>query len=129
MYDALGIGSGERNNQVQDAKVMYEEVEKKIKSSNSKIKRYGDGHSLGGHLIVTLGLITKNFVNIRGLNDAPVNVKQLQRLDRKFANYVEQQTGKRNGVSSKKLVVLANTYYKKQKATISHTGYRKQLCR
>ncbi len=121
VYDALGIGSGERNNQVQDAKVMYEEVEKKIKSSNSKIKRYGDGHSLGGHLIVTLGLITKNFVNIRGLNDAPVNVKQLQRLDRKFANYVEQQTGKRNGVSSKKLVVLANSYYKKQKATISHT--------
>ena len=36
VYDALGIGSGERNNQVQDAKVMYEEVEKKLKAQIQK---------------------------------------------------------------------------------------------
>lgn len=46
---------------------MYEKVEGNIKSSGTKVERYGDGHSLGGHLIVTLGLITKNFKDVRGM--------------------------------------------------------------
>lgn len=121
VYDALGVGAGKQNSQIEDAMAMYEEVEKNFTDSSVKIKRYGDGHSLGGHLIVTLSLITKNFVNTRGLNDAPVNLEQLKELDSDFENYVQVKTGKNEGISSKKLTELANTYYKKQKATISHT--------
>lgn len=120
IYDALGIGAGKNNEQINDAEKMYEQVETKIKASNGKVTRYGDGHSLGGHLIVTLGLIKKNFKDIRALNDAPVNLKQLERLDPKFALYVSRREHDKN-VSPEKLVNLANTYYKKQKATISHT--------
>ncbi|WP_341604395.1 DUF6792 domain-containing protein [Shouchella clausii] len=50
-----------------------EEVETNINTNG--IKRYGDGHSLGGHLIVSVALIEKNFDDVRGLNDAPVNLK------------------------------------------------------
>ncbi|MGA6841432.1 DUF6792 domain-containing protein [Priestia megaterium] len=121
VYDALGIGAGEDQAQISDATKMYQKVEGNIKSSGTKVERYGDGHSLGGHLIVTLGLITKNFKDIRGMNDAPVNVKQLIRLDSDFSDYVRQKYGKSDGVSSKKLIEIANVYYKKQKATISHT--------
>lgn len=120
IYDALGIGAGKNNEQINDAEKMYEQVETKIKAPNGKVTRYGDGHSLGGHLIVTLGLIKKNFKDIRALNDAPVNLKQLERLDPKFALYVSRREHDKN-VSPEKLVNLANTYYKKQKATISHT--------
>ncbi|MCM2974503.1 hypothetical protein M3592_03530 [Priestia aryabhattai] len=121
VYDALGIGAGKSTQQINDAKKMYQQVETKIKSSDEKLKRYGDGHSLGGHLIVTLSLITKSFKDIRALNDAPVNLKQLEALDKEFELYVFHQTGKKDGISSKKLTELANTYYEKQKATISHT--------
>jgi len=121
VYDALGVGAGKQNSQIEDAMAMYEEVEKNFTDSSVKIKRYGDGHSLGGHLIVTLSLITKNFANTRGLNDAPVNLEQLKELDSDFENYVQVKTGKNERISSKKLTELANTYYKKQKATISHT--------
>ncbi|GAB1796084.1 DUF6792 domain-containing protein [Priestia megaterium] len=126
VYDGLGIGAGSNDNQIEDAQEMYNKVEKHInkkqnKNLNVKIQHYGDGHSLGGNLIVTLGLITKNFTNIRGLNDAPVNIKQLKRVDKQFSNYITQIKGKTEDISTKELLKLANTYYEKQKATISHT--------
>jgi hypothetical protein len=121
VYDGLGIGSGKKDTQLEDALNMYDKVEKKIKKSDIEIKRYGDGHSLGGHLIVTLGLLKKNFVSIRGLNDAPANVKQLLRVDNDFQNYVQTEKGKIKNISSSDLVQLANSYYQEQKAIISHT--------
>ncbi|WP_310883668.1 DUF6792 domain-containing protein [Priestia megaterium] len=126
VYDGLGIGAGSNDNQIEDAQEMYNKVEKHInkkqnKNLNVKIQHYGDGHSLGGNLIVTLGLITKDFTNIRGLNDAPVNIKQLKRVDKQFSNYITQIKGKTEDISTKELLKLANTYYEKQKATISHT--------
>ena len=121
VYDALGIGAGKKNNQIQDAKEMYDRIEKKIEKSDLKVDRYGDGHSLGGNLIVTLGLITKNFKDIRGLNDAPVNVKQLMKIDAQFGKYVFAKSGGIKDIPPKDVVNLANVYYKKQKATISHT--------
>ncbi|WP_407728308.1 DUF6792 domain-containing protein [Priestia megaterium] len=121
VYDALGVGAGKNNAQINDAVKMYKKVEANLKGSNVKVKRYGDGHSLGGHLIVTLSLITKNFTGVRGLNDAPVNVKQLVELDQTFARYVEHQVGRENKISAKRLTELANIYYERQKAAISHT--------
>lgn len=121
VYDALGIGAGKSNKQINDALEMYNEVEKKVEGSDIEIKRYGDGHSLGGHLIVTLGLLTKNFVNIRGLNDAPVNVKQLKDLDKDFLEYINRKRGASRRLSSNDLISLANTYYEKEAKRISHT--------
>ncbi|MED4153928.1 DUF6792 domain-containing protein [Priestia aryabhattai] len=121
VYDALGIGAGKDQEQIRDATKMYEKVEGYIKSSSTKIERYGDGHSLGGHLIVTLGLITKDFKDIRGMNDAPVNVNQLIKIDSDFSDYTRRKYGNIDSISSKKLIEIANIYYKKQKAKISHT--------
>ncbi|PGK31122.1 hypothetical protein CN902_09070 [Priestia megaterium] len=125
IYDALGIGAGKKDNQLRDASIMYDKVEKKIKTQNKnndiKLVRYGDGHSLGGSLIVSIGLIKKTFTNIRGLNDAPVNIKQIVRNDTSFRTYLSRTEGRIDKIPEKKIIEIANTYYKKQKATISHT--------
>lgn len=125
IYDALGIGAGKKDNQLRDASIMYDKVEKKIKTQNKnndiKLVRYGDGHSLGGSLIVSIGLIKKTFTNIRGLNDAPVNIKQIVRNDTSFRTYLSRTEGRIDKIPEKKIIEIANTYYKKQKATITHT--------
>ncbi|MEW4280606.1 DUF6792 domain-containing protein [Priestia megaterium] len=125
VYDALGIGVGKQNTQIDDAQEMYDVVEtninRQVKGSSLKVERYGDGHSLGGNLISTLALLKKNFVDVRGLNDAPVNVKQLLEKDPGFSRYATEKIGETRNISTEKIVSLANVYYKKQKATISHT--------
>lgn len=125
VYDALGIGVGKQNTQIDDAQEMYDVVEtninRQVKGSSLKVERYGDGHSLGGNLISTLALLKKNFFDVRGLNDAPVNVKQLLEKDPGFSRYATEKIGETRNISTEKIVSLANVYYKKQKATISHT--------
>lgn len=125
VYDALGIGVGKQNTQIDDAQEMYDVVEtninRQVKGLSLKVERYGDGHSLGGNLISTLALLKKNFVDVRGLNDAPVNVKQLLEKDPGFSRYATEKIGETRNISTEKIVSLANVYYKKQKATISHT--------
>lgn len=63
VYDALGIGVGKQNTQIDDAQEMYDVVEtninRQVKGSSLKVERYGDGHSLGGNLISTLALLKK----------------------------------------------------------------------
>ncbi|MFP7287474.1 DUF6792 domain-containing protein [Shouchella clausii] len=121
VYDAFGVVAGVSDKQIDDALDFMEEVETNLNTND--IKRYGDGHSLGGHLIVSVALIEKNFDDVRGLNDAPVNLKQLTRLDEYFRDHVMQNIGTTNisDIPEEELVLLARDFYAAEANTISHT--------
>ncbi|WYU51815.1 DUF6792 domain-containing protein [Bacillus sp. FSL K6-0047] len=121
VYDAFGVVAGVSDEQIEDALDFIEEVETNINTNG--IKRYGDGHSLGGHLIVSVALIEKNFDDVRGLNDAPVNLKQLASLDSDFVDYLESATDVLDisDIPEEELVLLARDFYAAEANTISHT--------
>nr|WP_258523595.1 hypothetical protein [Priestia megaterium] len=48
-------------------------------------------------------------------------MKQLLEKDPGFSRYATEKIGETRNISTEKIVSLANVYYKKQKATISHT--------
>ncbi|SDB99315.1 DUF6792 domain-containing protein [Shouchella lonarensis] len=127
LYDLYGVAGGVADDQIVDAVKFYEQVEGKIENKVSSedagdMKRYGDGHSLGGHLIATLALLTKSFTDVRGLNAAPVHLHQLTRLDDDFRRHVERVTGKTDSdsLSEKELKALAEDYYKAEIGHIKH---------
>ncbi|ALA53033.1 hypothetical protein CAY60_014930 [Shouchella clausii] len=121
VYDAFGVVAGVSDEQIEDALDFIEEVETNINTNG--IKRYGDGHSLGGHLIVSVALIEKNFDDVRGLNDAPVNLKQLASLDSDFVDYLESATDVLDisDIPEEELVLLARDFYAAEANAISHT--------
>lgn len=125
--DAAGIGAGSSFDQLNDAKKMYKNVQKDIKNrtinGNIEIKKYGDGYSLGGGNVVGLALYTKGFDNIRGLNDAPINVYQMYKFDRNFAGFIFKHTGLNDieTISEKNLIKYAKEYYGSEIPKISHT--------
>lgn len=121
VYDAFGVVAGVSDGQIEDALDFIEEVETNINTNG--IKRYGEGHSLGGHLIVSVALIEKNFDDVRGLNDAPVNLKQIASLDSDFVDYLESATDVLDisDIPEEELVLLARDFYAAEANTISHT--------
>ncbi|WP_346243717.1 DUF6792 domain-containing protein [Shouchella clausii] len=125
VYDMVGVVAGVSDEQIDDARRFYNRVESGIveKTNNENIRRYGDGHSLGGHLIVSVALIEKNFDDVRGLNDAPVNLKQLVDLDRQFSNFIQRKANTENisDIPEEELVLLARDFYAAEANTISHT--------
>ncbi|MBU8595875.1 hypothetical protein KM908_06980, partial [Alkalihalobacillus clausii] len=125
VYDAFGVVAGVSDAQIKHAQRFYKTVETDIaqKTNGNEITRYGDGHSLGGHLIVSVALIEKNFDDVRGLNDAPVNLKQLVDLDRQFSSYIQRKTNTDNisSIPQEELVLLARDFYATEANAISHT--------
>ncbi|PAE98107.1 DUF6792 domain-containing protein, partial [Shouchella clausii] len=124
-YDMVGVVAGVSTAQIRHAQRFYKTVESDIakKTNGDEITRYGDGHSLGGHLIVSVALIEKNFDDVRGLNDAPVNLRQLASLDSDFVDYLESATDilDISDIPEEGLVLLARNFYAAEANTISHT--------
>ncbi len=74
-------------------------------------------------MIVSVALIEKNFDDVRGLNDAPVNLKQLASLDSDFVDYLESATDVLDisDIPEEELVLLARDFYAAEANAISHT--------
>ncbi|WP_078579033.1 DUF6792 domain-containing protein [Salipaludibacillus agaradhaerens] len=88
-YNLFGIGLGQNDSQISDAKRFTELVTKEVNKSNDSpipIKSIGMGHSLGGNLITTLQLITGQFDNVYAVNHIPPSIYQLASIDSIFAN-------------------------------------------
>jgi hypothetical protein len=120
-YNATGIATASNNRQINDAEEFFDTVQSRIPTE--QLNLYGDGHSLGGHLIINLALLKKNFSEVRGLNDAPVNVYQLATADLHFARELRNHTGEvdpRN-IKEETIIALARDFYKEQSKVISHT--------
>ncbi|WEG15159.1 hypothetical protein PQ478_11470 [Alkalihalophilus pseudofirmus] len=120
-YNAAGIATASNNDQIEDAGEFFKKVQNKLSTVNQEL--YGDGHSLGGHLITSLALNTKAFSDVRGLNDAPINVFQMATYDREFNRYLVNHTGEfdTNKIKEETITALARDFYKEQSKVISHT--------
>lgn len=120
-YNAAGIATASNNVQIIDAENFYKIVQHKLPKTKQHL--YGDGHSLGGHLITSLALKTQAFSDVRGLNDAPINVYQLSRYDLNFADFLRIHTGEvdPNKIKEETITALARDFYKEQSKVISHT--------
>lgn len=123
IYNAMGIVGGTATDQIRDAGSFYDQVEANIaETTSSEINRYGDGHSLGGHLIISTALLEKSFDDVRGINDAPVNLSQLVNLDPELREYVISHTSISNveDVSPTQLKKIVTNYYSDEAKVITH---------
>ncbi|TSB48541.1 DUF6792 domain-containing protein [Alkalicoccobacillus porphyridii] len=123
LYDAMGIVGGTNIQQIEDAEKFYKEVISNVEDdSNIKLKQHGDGHSLGGHLIATTALVNSNFSSVRGINDAPVNLKQLTTVDEKFRDFLFEylEVTSMENVKSNDLIEAAQVYYSEESKVITH---------
>ncbi|KQL56991.1 MULTISPECIES: DUF6792 domain-containing protein [Bacillaceae] len=127
IYNAIGVTAGASNDQILDATRFYEHVEKKLSEKlpneeRSTLERFGDGHSLGGHIIVSLALINKEFSNVRGLNDAPVNLKQMANIDADFNRFLisQAETSNIEKLPDDQLELHAREFYADEAQNITH---------
>ncbi|RID83710.1 hypothetical protein D1953_15545 [Peribacillus asahii] len=81
---------------------------------------YGDGHSLGGHIVVNLALKTKTFDNVHGLNDAPINVYQIIDYDRKFQEHLSKSGVNIEQIKEEDLKKEVYSYYSNEIAEVNH---------
>ncbi|MCR6112254.1 hypothetical protein HXA35_18140 [Bacillus sp. A301a_S52] len=87
-YNLFGIGLGQNDSQIEDARAFFELVTAEVAHSNNTtipLKNIGMGHSLGGNLIVTLQLISGQFDNVYAVNHIPPSYYQLANIDDDFA--------------------------------------------
>ncbi|WP_078393458.1 DUF6792 domain-containing protein [Shouchella patagoniensis] len=127
IYNAIGVTAGASNDQILDATRFYENVEKEVSNKlpneeKSTLERFGDGHSLGGHVIISLALINKEFTDVRGLNDAPVNLKQMANIDADFNDFLTFQAGTSDieKIPNDQLELFAREFYADQAQNITH---------
>ncbi|MCM3490701.1 hypothetical protein M3689_15405 [Alkalihalophilus marmarensis] len=120
-YNASGIATASNTEQIDDAEIFFDTVQRIL--PQQELKLYGDGHSLGGHLINSLALKKQVFTNVRGLNDAPINAYQMAQYDTMFSTYLTNKTGVENPQTLKEetITALARDFYKEQSKVISHT--------
>ncbi|WP_368505303.1 DUF6792 domain-containing protein [Alkalihalophilus sp. As8PL] len=121
-YNATGIATASNTEQIDDAELFFDSVQNYL-PSKEELELYGDGHSLGGHLITSLALKKQEFSDVRGLNDAPINVYQMASYDEEFGGFLEASTGTNNysNIKEETIIALARDFYKEQSKVISHT--------
>ncbi len=127
IYNAIGVTAGVSDDQIRDAMRFYDNVENQVlnklpEEDVNSIERFGDGHSLGGHVMISLALINGNFTDVRGLNDAPVNIKQMAGIDRRFMNFLTNKTGKTDleKIPDDQLELHAREFYADEAQNITH---------
>ena len=127
--DAVGIAGGKSVEQIRSFDRMYQETIYKIKEDNQFINKgmstliiNGDGHSLGGNVLLSVALRHGTFQTARGLNDAPVNVYQMLNYDEDFSKKIQEKfnTTKPETININKLLAFASEYYDKNSRNITH---------
>lgn len=130
-YDAAGIAANATKSQLFDAERFFNKVDTSIRQAGGTPENFGDGHSLGGHIITNLALKVNtnedvypgtSFAHVRGLNDAPTNVYGLLDFDPGFLNWVKVKHGVKEPktLSPNVLFSYAKTYYKEPVSIIEH---------
>ena len=82
-YNYTGIVSGENTSQIDSAFAFLKFLKKKIVNFDSCYK-VAAGHSLGGHLAITVELLRKTFQRVYTYNTALPQLKQLRKYDKKY---------------------------------------------
>lgn len=80
-YNYTGISAGANLEKIVDAITYFNFIKDKLPQDTQYI---GSGHSLGGHLISSVQLLTRAFLRVYTFNTAIVQLYQLQQLDSQF---------------------------------------------
>lgn len=130
IYNVMGIFVGKDASQYRAAVKFDQRVSSEIESehNNTKLKKIGLGHSLGGNLITLLQIVTGTFDSVYATNPAPPSVYQLVEIDRHFLTAVDKNFGldpkKPNAIyqiNPDELKTFAEDYYKQAGQNINIT--------
>ena len=111
-YNYTGIVSGENTSQIDSACHFNKFLKKKIVNFDTCYK-VAAGHSLGGHLAITVELLKKIYQRVYTFNTALPQLKQLRKYDKKFNKKLEEYFLEKDLEETNKLQEFTSNYYAK----------------
>ena len=111
-YNYTGIVSGENTSQLDSACHFIKFLKRKIINFDSCYK-VAAGHSLGGHLAITVELLKQTYQRVYTFNTALPQLKQLRKYDKKFNKKLQEYFLEKDLEETNKLQDFTANYYAK----------------
>ena len=111
-YNYTGIVSGENTSQIDSACSFNRFLKRKILDFDVCYK-VAAGHSLGGHLAITVELLKKIYQRVYTFNTALPQLKQLRKYDKKYNKKLEEYFLEKDLEETNKLQEFTSNYYAK----------------
>lgn len=111
-YNYTGIVSGENTSQLDSACQFTKFLKRKIINFDSCYK-VAAGHSLGGHLAITIELLKQTYQRVYTFNTALPQLKQLRKYDKKFNKKLQEYFLEKDLEETNKLQEFTSNYYEK----------------
>ena len=111
-YNYTGIVSGENTSQIDSACSFNRFLKRKILDFDVCYK-VAAGHSLGGHLAITVELLKKIYQRVYTFNTALPQLKQLRKYDKKYNKKLEEYFLEKDLDEANKLQEFTSNYYAK----------------
>jgi len=111
-YNYTGIVSGENTSQIDSACLFNRFLKRKILDFDACYK-VAAGHSLGGHLAITVELLKKIYQRVYTFNTALPQLKQLRKYDKKYNKKLEEYFLEKDLEETNKLQEFTSNYYAK----------------
>ena len=111
-YNYTGIVSGENTSQIDSACSFNRFLKRKILDFDVCYK-VAAGHSLGGHLAITVELLKKIYQRVYTFNTALPQLKQLRKYDKKYNKKLEEYFLEKDLEATNKLQEFTSNYYAK----------------
>ena len=111
-YNYTGIVSGENTSQIDSACLFNRFLKRKILDFDVCYK-VAAGHSLGGHLAITVELLKKIYQRVYTFNTALPQLKQLRKYDKKYNKKLEAYFLEKDLEETNKLQEFTSNYYAK----------------
>ena len=111
-YNYTGIVSGENTSQIDSACHFNRFLKRKILDFDVCYK-VAAGHSLGGHLAITIELLKQTYQRVYTFNTALPQLKQLRKYDKKYNKKLEEYFLEKDLEATNKLQEFTANYYAK----------------
>ena len=111
-YNYTGIVSGENTSQIDSACLFNRFLKRKILDFDVCYK-VAAGHSLGGHLAITVELLKKIYQRVYTFNTALPQLKQLRKYDKKYNKKLQEYFLEKDLGETNKLQDFTANYYAK----------------
>lgn len=111
-YNYTGIVSGENTSQIDSACHFNKFLKRKILDFDVCYK-VAAGHSLGGHLAITVELLKKIYQRVYTFNTALPQLKQLRKYDKKYNKKLQEYFLEKDLEATNKLQEFTSNYYAK----------------
>ena len=111
-YNYTGIVSGENTSQIDSACLFNRFLKRKILDFDVCYK-VAAGHSLGGHIAITVELLKQIYQRVYTFNTALPQLKQLRKYDKKYNKKLEEYFLEKDLEATNKLQEFTSNYYAK----------------